>query len=879
MYRLLVGPLTANPLYNNATLLGDFYGEPHLLTFGPVTAPDPRGVDVLYDIRQDTFLDLLQRLPPGWEPDLVLWWDLAFQPLLPGIAQCPYPLAVVAGDWNLCGLSLRYTLGMFDFVLGDRGLIQRLQALGHHNQAWFRAYSFDPDQHFPMAVEPQWDVVFVGNLNYRIHQQRSQFLQRLATLSQRYRIRMVNGVFGADYRQLLAQGRLIFNHSVRGEMNMRAYEAPACGRALLMEANNLEIGQVLQPYHSYIPYDAENFITQIESLLADPRHLADIAEAGRVQIQPESYTAHMAYLIQQLVPQAIAAFRGIEHREFNQLPVETQQQAEIRQLWGTHQPDAWERVEKLQHQFPNRNQATVLAAFINPAKALAIAEHGCAQEPLNPVTWCHLAYLLQQQGQWAKAHCYWQKALALLPSEDESLLLAPILTWPCGYKSWLPLAVERQGLEPVPLLTRTWQVWALFNQGLCELEQSHPAAAILRLQQVVALASDLHEVWYYLGQAHEREQNIPAARCAYQHALAEGVMLVELWQDLARLELLSGHWRAAQPILTMALTLLSPRAAAELAELWQICQVCGLWEEARHIQWAAALAEIPDPVSCFYHWGLSPYSPFEKWCVPHTVYWQCSTPEQMPLLPHWQRGLTDQARFCILSEPSDKPHWQRVYQWQGQALQQLGWTELPFALPAVAAAEGQLEALNRWNWLLLWESEQAVCWDFLVQWLNQWSADESHTCFLLVQAMSDSDWQRLEALSSNSQAHVVLWEAATLTVAEQCQLLQLVQVVVGSWQGVSPYYLHWALALGQPIWLLEPLPEPEHPEPLLQEWFALWEPWAQNHWSLSLGDWYPTLEQGRKQAQATREAMQDIEPRLVQRRRQTWWQLTVQHAQ
>lgn len=876
MYRLLVGPLTANPLYNNATLLGDFYGEPDILTFGPVSGPDPRGVDVVYDIRHDSFWDLLQRLPQGWEPDLVLWWDLAFQPLLPGIAQCPYPLAVVAGDWNLSGFTLRYTLGMFDFVLGDRGLVQRLNDLGQTNHAWFRAYSFDPEQHYPVSVESQWDVVFVGNLNFRIHQQRSQFLQRLATLGQSYRIRIVNGIFGADYRQLLAQGRLVFNHSVRGEMNMRAYEAPACGRPLLMEANNLEIGQILCPHHSYIPYDADNFIEQIESLLADPHRLAEIAEAGRLQIQQESYSAHLAYLLRRLVPQAIGAFRGVEQRPFNQLPVAIQQQAEIRQLWATHQPDAWARVEMLQHQFPNNIQTAIFTAHLDPDSALAICEHCCEQEPVNPATWGHLAYLLQQQGQWAKACSHWQHSLDLLLNYEESLLLAPLLTWPSGYKSWLPLALERQGLEPVPTLTRIWQAWMLFNQGICELEQAHIPGAILRFQQVLALAPDLHEAWYYLGQAHERNQDMNAARYAYQQAIEEGVMLVNLWQDLARLELLAEHWRKAQSILTMALTLLSHKSADELSELWQICHMCGLWEEEQETQWAALLAETPDLVSRLNHWGLSPYPPFDEWCVAQTLYWQGHTPEQVPLLPHWKKGSTAHATISITSEPSTgHHHWQRVYQWQGQSPAQIGWAELPFCLPDVAPTEGLLAELNTWNWLLLWESGQDVCWTFLTQWLVQFATDESHTCFLLFQSMSDSDLERLETLSSNSQAHVVLLNTATLTTAEQGQVLSMVQVVVGNWQGNSPYYLHWALGLGQPIWLLEPLPVPVHPDPLLQEWFALWEPWAQNHWQASLGNWHKPLASGRIQAQITREAMQYMELRLIQRRRQAWWNLTI----
>ena len=72
-------------------------------------------------------------------------------------------------------------------------------------------------------------VLFVGNLHPAVQRERMPWLARLAGLGDRRRVVIQTGVFGEAYRALLARSRIVFNRSIRGECNLRVFEAAAAG--------------------------------------------------------------------------------------------------------------------------------------------------------------------------------------------------------------------------------------------------------------------------------------------------------------------------------------------------------------------------------------------------------------------------------------------------------------------------------------------------------------------------------------------------------------------------------------------------------------------------------------------------------------------------
>lgn len=261
--------------------------------------PDPDCPWIPYDYGE-SLSTLLQRLG-DWEPELILWWGFAYTVIPPGLEAASCPVVLIASDWQSCAHEIWRWRAHFDLILGDQGLIQWLQASGYTHCAWWPGYGFSPRYFKPRPDLPKcWDLTYVGNLNPDTHPERLRWLYRLLPLQKHFRLYFSDRVLGFDYVKVLCQSRLVFNHSLRGEMNLRAFEAPACGALLLQEAENLEISRFLTPGQSCVLYQADTLLSTITELLADPARLARMAQAGLQQIQAFSYERQFTRLLTDL---------------------------------------------------------------------------------------------------------------------------------------------------------------------------------------------------------------------------------------------------------------------------------------------------------------------------------------------------------------------------------------------------------------------------------------------------------------------------------------------------------------------------------------------------------------------------------------------------
>jgi hypothetical protein len=106
----------------------------------------------------------------------------------------------------------------------------------------------------------------------------------------------------------------VWNRSIRGELNMRAYEAPACGALLMMESENLEVREVFADGESCALYGADDLERIIDAWLGSPARLAAAADAGWRRVQGETYAHHLSDLVDRA--------RGLRRtpRAFRRLP-------------------------------------------------------------------------------------------------------------------------------------------------------------------------------------------------------------------------------------------------------------------------------------------------------------------------------------------------------------------------------------------------------------------------------------------------------------------------------------------------------------------------------------------------------------------------------
>lgn len=263
-----------------------------LCTYGP---PDRMMVDgmhyppdVAFDPSRQSWHELQAALPDGFEPDLVLIYWPDQEPLPADMEQCPVPVVGVVSDYNL---SLPYLVGLwpfFDSLLCDKNGQELFQRLSFQDVRYWCQFAQKRPSHrlYDDIVERTIDVGFCGNLNPAVQRERASWIPRLQRLTNRgIEVAIREKVFGEEYGRLLNRCRIGWNRSIRGEMNLRGFEVPACGALLMMESSNLEVRDFFEPDEECVLYDDDNFEDTLASLLADPARVQRIAAAGHRRVQ------------------------------------------------------------------------------------------------------------------------------------------------------------------------------------------------------------------------------------------------------------------------------------------------------------------------------------------------------------------------------------------------------------------------------------------------------------------------------------------------------------------------------------------------------------------------------------------------------------------
>ncbi|MBN2310550.1 MAG: glycosyltransferase family 1 protein, partial [Candidatus Hydrogenedentes bacterium] len=234
----------------------------------------------------ETAAAAVERIAAQWRPDaLVCYTPELFPPPLE-IEACPILTAALISDWTIYHAQLESNLARYDVVLSDRLGSQSLRLNGATPQYLFPLYSQCSRLHRKLDIEKDVDVAFVGNLNHAIHIERGRCLERIAALSDRYRILIATELLGDDYVRALNRARIVFNHALRREMNLRCFEALACGSLLFLERNNLEVHDYLRDREEVVLYTPDTLVPLLQHFLDAPGEAARIAAQGHAKAGP-----------------------------------------------------------------------------------------------------------------------------------------------------------------------------------------------------------------------------------------------------------------------------------------------------------------------------------------------------------------------------------------------------------------------------------------------------------------------------------------------------------------------------------------------------------------------------------------------------------------
>lgn len=262
-----------------------------VVTYGPTDRMIVEGVhypfDVAFDPSTGSWDELERALPAGFRPDVLMIWWPEQEPLPAGLEHCPIPIVGVVSDYNL---SLPHLVGLwpfFDVLLCDRGGQELFRRLSFADVRHWCQYAHKRPFHrlVPDAGPRDVDIGFAGNLNPVVQRERAPWLDRLRRMGSGARVEVQSGIRGDAYARFLNRCRIGWNRSIRGEMNLRAFEVPACGALLMMERENLEVADFFVPGEECVLYGSDDFEALAHELLADRARCERIARAGHRRVQ------------------------------------------------------------------------------------------------------------------------------------------------------------------------------------------------------------------------------------------------------------------------------------------------------------------------------------------------------------------------------------------------------------------------------------------------------------------------------------------------------------------------------------------------------------------------------------------------------------------
>jgi GT2 family glycosyltransferase/tetratricopeptide (TPR) repeat protein/2-polyprenyl-3-methyl-5-hydroxy-6-metoxy-1,4-benzoquinol methylase len=194
-------------------------------------------------------------------------------------------------DWD------RQKAADFDRVFAaQRDGAEQLRQVGIVTASWL-PLACDPDIHSKHAVDKQFDLAFVGTI---VFGPRSQLL---ALLQGHFPNTFVGRCYFEDMAHTYSAARLVFNCSIANDVNMRVFEALACGSLLL--TNDLSDNGQSELFHDGVHLatyrDAEELLDKARFYLKREDVRERIAAAGRAEaLARHTYQHRMEHLLREV---------------------------------------------------------------------------------------------------------------------------------------------------------------------------------------------------------------------------------------------------------------------------------------------------------------------------------------------------------------------------------------------------------------------------------------------------------------------------------------------------------------------------------------------------------------------------------------------------
>ena len=245
--------------------------------------------------------DALRRQAPDWKPDLFLWIESGVQYPVEGLADLACPKACYLIDTHIDkGSDHRVEAHLewarpFDYVfLAQRTYLQRFLDSGLN--AYWLPLAADPEIHQDQRIERVHSVGFVGSLN---QERRVALLERLQTTHTTH----IERCFLQDMARVFSSSKIVFNNALNNDLNMRVFEAMACGALLLTDPAP---GSGLEHFfkdgeHLAIYREDSEILELADRWLANPGEREALSKAGQAEVLAHHTYDHRVVLMETIL--------------------------------------------------------------------------------------------------------------------------------------------------------------------------------------------------------------------------------------------------------------------------------------------------------------------------------------------------------------------------------------------------------------------------------------------------------------------------------------------------------------------------------------------------------------------------------------------------
>lgn len=162
----------------------------------------------------------------------------------------------------------------------------------------------DPRMCTPGAGARDIDVAYIGSDNRELHPERARLLDLIRS---RYGNTFIGRADPSRIGEIYGRAKVVFNKSVRSEVNMRYFEAMGAGAVLVTDRAARENGveQLFSPGEDFLEYrDDASMLAGIDSLLADGGERERMATRARARVLSDHSYQHRARKIVEVLAAA-----------------------------------------------------------------------------------------------------------------------------------------------------------------------------------------------------------------------------------------------------------------------------------------------------------------------------------------------------------------------------------------------------------------------------------------------------------------------------------------------------------------------------------------------------------------------------------------------